>query len=163
MDACCLETHSCKTVLRGNYTEILWRQTDCATRSVCWLVKLYAVTWLFFDEHVGINSVHVFPSPFFALQKLFCELIFSRNLAFPLIISDAILQNVHKNRVMETATVALKRIWTLNGVHTKREANIISVAMLIKQLPLQLIFTEPSTSPVGEKTNKQSVAVYKPY
>ncbi len=64
---------------------------------------------------------------------------------------------------METATVALKRIWTLNGVHTKREANIISVAMLIKQLPLQLIFTEPSTSPVGEKTNKQSEAVYKPY
>ncbi len=154
MDACCLETHSCKTVLGGNYTEILWRQTDCATRSVCWLVKLYAVTLLFLMSMEELIQYMCFHLPFLHCKNI-CELIFSRNLAFPLIISDAILQNVHKNRVMETATVALKRIWTLNGVHTKRKANIISVAMLIKQLPLQLIFTEPSTSPVGK--NKQTI------
>ncbi len=67
----------------------------------------------FFDVHGGIYSANAFPSSIIhTIQKppqasadIFCELrdFLSQYLVFPSLVSNAILKNVHKNRVMETA------------------------------------------------------------
>ncbi len=68
----------------------------------------------FFDERGGIYSAKAFPSPITRMNcfskttssermNFFVNYgIFFLNLAFPSLVSYAIYQNVHKNRVMET-------------------------------------------------------------
>ncbi len=92
--ACCLGTQECKTVLGGNYTEILWRQTLAQAlqndQNIIWEAvqrdRLVKLSRPIVQSHITfLMHMEEFILTLFALSQ-----------------KPPPSQNVHKNRVMET-------------------------------------------------------------